>query len=241
MGVKILGIIPARGGSKGVPGKNIKPLSGKPLLHYTAAAALAAKGLTHVLLSSDDEAIIGAGRSMGLEVPFVRPAELSQDSTPTLPVVEHALAFFAQQNVYFDAVCLLQTTSPFRPKGFVDEAIDKFISDDADSLISVVPVPHEFNPHWVFVPGTDGMLRLATGEKDIIARRQLLPPAYIRDGSIYLVKTDVINQKQSFYGDKIAWICSNPEFYVNIDTPKDWVLAEEKLMNWKKHAAIHFD
>ena len=239
--MRILGIIPARGGSKGVPGKNIKPLNGKPLLQYTASAALAAKGLTHVVLSSEDNDIVAAGTAMGLAVPFVRPAHLAQDGTPTLPVVEHALLHFAEQGMHFDAVCLLQTTSPFRPVGFIDAAIEKFVTGGADSLVSVVEVPHEYNPHWVFFSGSDGMLRISTGENEVIPRRQLLPPAYIRDGSIYLVKTAVIANKKSFYGDQIDWIASDPEYYVNIDTPKDWTMAEQKLKHWQHHATIDFN
>jgi N-acylneuraminate cytidylyltransferase len=239
--VRILGIIPARGGSKGVPGKNIKPLNGKPLLQYTASAALAANGLTQVVLSSEDNDIIAAGIAMGLSVPFVRPAHLAQDGTPTLPVVEHVLDFIAEQGLQFDAVCLLQTTSPLRPAGFVDAAITKFTDGGADSLISVTQVPHEYNPHWVFEPSDSGFLRLSTGEREIIPRRQLLPPAYIRDGSIYLVKTSVIRSKQSFYGDSIDWIESNPAYYVNIDTAKDWALAEEKIKQLRSHALIGTD
>jgi CMP-N,N'-diacetyllegionaminic acid synthase len=234
----ILGIIPARGGSKGVPGKNIKPLNGKPLLHYTALAALATPELARVVLSSDDPYIIAAAEAVGLEAPFVRPAHLAQDATPTLPVVVHALDHFAAAGVHFDAVCLLQTTSPLRPAGFITAAINKFIAGGADSLISVVPVPHEYNPHWVFEPGHNGLLRLSTGEAQIISRRQQLPPAFIRDGSIYLVKTSVIRQKQSFYGDAIDWILSDPNCYVNIDTPKDWAIAEEKITQLQDHAFV---
>ena len=227
--MKILGIIPARGGSKGVPGKNIKPLNGLPLLHYTARAALAAKGLQAVVLSSDDPDIIESAKATGIEVPFVRPAHLAQDDTPTLPVVVHVLDYYASLGKHFDAVCLLQTTSPMRPPGFIDAAIQKFMDSGADSLITVVEVPHEFNPHWVFEPNDEGFLKIATGETQIIPRRQMLPPAFIRDGSIYLVKTEILRNQQSFYGNKIAWLRSNPEFYLNIDTPKDWLLAEEKI------------
>src|SRR5438552_7751137 len=124
MSLKVIGIIPARGGSKGVPRKNIRPLAGKPLLAYTAEAALAARRLSGVLLSTDDAEIAEAGRQCGLEIPFLRPAELAQDNSPTLPVLQHAVAWLESQGRHYDAICLLQPTSPFRSRGMIDGCID---------------------------------------------------------------------------------------------------------------------
>ncbi|WP_111672145.1 acylneuraminate cytidylyltransferase family protein [Algoriphagus litoralis] len=227
--MKILGLIPARGGSKGIPGKNIKSLAGQPLLAYTLNSARESSLLTKVILSSDDAEIIQVARQLNLEVPFVRPSDFASDAAPTLPVIIHALQFFEEQGQQFDAVCLLQVTSPFRRPGMVDEAIQRFIDTRADSLISVLPVPHEFNPHWVFEPGSNGLLEIATGEKTIIPRRQDLPPAYFRDGSIYLTKTAVLLNQHSLYGEKIAHILGDPERYVNLDTMKDWEKAESLI------------
>lgn len=226
--MRILGIIPARGGSKGVPGKNSKLLGEKPLLAYSAEAALQAQFLTKTILSSDDEAIQAIATAYGVEVPFVRPAALATDTASSIDVVKHAVEYLESKGEYFDAVCLLQPTSPFRKKGFVDQAIQKFIADEADALVTVLPVPHEFNPHWVFEPDEKGLLRIATGEKEIIARRQELPKAFFRDGSLYITKVSVIKQR-SFYGATLSYLESNPNFYVNIDTPQDWIKAEEKL------------
>jgi len=226
--MRILGIIPARGGSKGVPGKNSKLLGEKPLLAYSAEAALQAQFLTKTILSSDDEAIQAIATAYGIEVPFVRPTSLATDTASSIAVVQHAVAYLENKGEYFDAVCLLQPTSPFREKGFIDKAIQKFIADEADALVTVLPVPHEFNPHWVFEPDEKGLLRIATGEKEIITRRQELPKAFFRDGSLYITKVSVIKQG-SFYGATLSYLESNPNFYVNIDTPQDWIKAEEKL------------
>lgn len=232
--MKILAIIPARGGSKGIPGKNIKLLNGKPLLVYTSEIALESEYLTEVIISTEDAQIIKAAKSLGIKVPFVRPAELAQDNTPTIDAIIHALHWYETQNIFFDAVCLLQVTSPFRTVAFLNKAIEKFIEQGSDSLVSVQKVPHEYNPHWTFEVNSDGNLKIATGETEIISRRQELPAAYHRDGSIYITKTNVILKENSLYGKNIAFIESDPEFYVNIDTMQDWEKAEKMIQNRSK-------
>ena len=229
--MKILGLIPARGGSKGVPGKNIKLLGGKPLLEYTSEIALASKFLSKVVLSSDDDKIIDIAKGLGVEVPFKRPSNLAEDASPTLPVIKHVLQFYKDKGEHFDAVCLLQVTSPFRTLGFLDEAIEKFIAKGTDSLVSVQEVPHEYNPHWTFKTNEEGNLKIATGEEKIIPRRQELPLAYHRDGSVYITKTNVIEEQNSLFGDSIAFLVTPKENYVNIDTLKDWKKAENMVKN----------
>lgn len=229
--MQILGIIPARGGSKGVPGKNIKLLNGKPLLQYTAEIALESQYLTAVILSSDDTQIVKVAKSLGIQVPFLRPQELALDTTPTIDTIIQALQWYENQAILFDAVCLLQVTSPFRTVEFLDKAIEKFITSGCDSLVSVQKVPHEYNPHWTFELNSEGNLRIATGEVQIINRRQELPDTYHRDGSIYITKTEVLLQKHSLYGKSISFIESPPEFYVNIDTLADWEKAEQMIKN----------
>ena len=232
--MKILAIIPARGGSKGIPGKNIKLLNGKPLLAYTSEIALQSKYLTEVILSTEDEEIIQVAKKISIKVPFVRPMELAQDNTPTIDVIIHALQWYKSQNVFFDAVCLLQVTSPFRTVKFLDNAIKKFIEEDSDSLISVQRVPHVYNPHWTFEVNLDGSLKIATGETQIISRRQELPVAYHRDGSIYITKTEILLRDKSLYGKMTGFIESDANFYVNIDTIEDWETAEKMIENSKK-------
>ena len=228
--MKILGLIPARGGSKGVPNKNIKLLGGKPLINYTIEAGLACAEITKLVVSTDSPEIVKISKAAGAEVPFLRPAELATDTSPSIDTVIHAVEFFRKEGNQFDAVCLLQPTSPFRTAEEVQKAISTFIEKDADSLISVRKVPHQFNPHWIFEPNADnGFLKIATGESEIITRRQELPPAYYRDGSIYLVKTEVLLKKRSLYGERIAFSLSENEAFVNIDTIEDWETAEKLI------------
>ena len=230
--MKILGIIPARGGSKGLKRKNLLPLGKKPLLQYTWESAKNSKLLTKVILSSEDVEIIEVAKGLGLEVPFKRPEHLSQDTTTSLEVVKHALHYFKEKGELFDAVCLLQPTTPFRESELIDKAIQKFISDSPDSLVSVREVPHEYNPHWIFEE-KNGRLSIATGEKEIISRRQELPKAYFRDGAIYLTKASMIVDQNSLYGKNIGFIDTTDSPYVNIDTPSDWEKAESILNTMK--------
>lgn len=234
--MKIIGIIPARGGSKGIPNKNIRILGDKPLIQYTIESAQEAKYLAKVILSTDSQNIAEIAANTGIEVPFIRPNELAQDDTPTLPVIHHALQWLINKGESYDAVCLLQPTTPFRSKGFIDMAIEQFTMSGADSMISVLPIPPEYNPHWVFEPNEQGFLRISTGEKQIIPRRQELPPAFIRDGSIYLTKTRIILNKKSIFGDKIDFIETDGTYHVNIDSLNDWEKALEKYPLWLRES-----
>ncbi|WP_420573588.1 cytidylyltransferase domain-containing protein [Kordia sp.] len=225
--MNILAVIPARGGSKGVPGKNIKLLNGKPLIQYSIDTALQSKYISEVVVTTDDEEIIAIAKSLGANVPFVRPKHLAEDATPTLPVIQHVVSYFQAEGKEFDAICLLQPTSPFRPKGFLDQALQTFKEKQTDSLVSVLEVPHQYNPHWTFEANENGILQISTSEKDIIPRRQELPKAYHRDGSIYITKTDILMHENSLYGNSLAYIVSDETFYVNIDTIEDWEKASE--------------
>jgi CMP-N,N'-diacetyllegionaminic acid synthase len=229
--MKILAIIPARGGSKGVPGKNIKLLNGKPLMAYTSEIALQSKHFTEVIVSTEDSQIVEVSKRLGIKVPFIRPMALAEDHVPTIDVIIHALNWYGNINIFFDAVCLLQVTSPFRTLEFLDKAIEKFIESGCDSLVSVQRVPHEYNPHWTFEVNAEGNLKIATGETKIISRRQELPIAYHRDGCIYITKTEVLLKENSLYGKTTAFIESESEFYINIDTLEDWEKAEEMIQN----------
>lgn len=227
--MRVLGLIPARGGSKGIPGKNVRPLGGRPLLAWTADAALASRRLSRVVLSTDDEGIAEAGRRCGLDVPFLRPAELARDDTPTLPVVRHALETLGED---FDAVCLLQPTSPFRRAEDIDACIAMLEDRELDAVVSVLPVPHEHNPHWVYFEDNAGLLRLATGEEQPIPRRQELPPAFHRDGSVYVTRREVVlsGGEGSLYGRRLGgYVMPDAGRSVNLDTPADWERAEGLL------------
>jgi CMP-N,N'-diacetyllegionaminic acid synthase len=229
MGLRILGVIPARGGSKGVPRKNVKLLAGKPLLQYTIDAALEATTLTRVVLSTDDEEIASLGRELGADAPFLRPDHLADDQAPMLGVVQHAVeALETVSDSPYDGVCLLQPTSPMRPAGLIDRCVALFEESGADAVITVLSVPHEHNPHWVFEPDADGWLRLATGEAQPIARRQDLPAAYHREGSVYVTRRAALDAG-SLYGDRVLGVHIDPALSVNIDGPSDWTRAEQLL------------
>lgn len=224
--MRILGLIPARGGSKGVPRKNIKVLQGKPLIEYTIKTGLACPLISELIVSTDDKEIAEVSKSAGAQVPFLRPEHLAQDNSPTIDTVIHALQFFEKRGKFFDAVCLLQATVPFRDSEDLKSAIEKFTTQNADSLISVREVPHIYNPHWVYETGEDGFLKMAKTTDSIIPRRQDLPRAFHRDGSVYLTKTEIILNEKSLYGKKITQHIMANSPNINIDTMEDWAAAE---------------
>ena len=223
--MKVLGVIPARRGSKGIHRKNIRLLCGKPLLQYTAEAALAAQRRAKVILSTDDDEVAEIGTNCGLEVPFLRPADLAEDTTPTLPVVQHALRWMEVNGEHFDVVCLLQPTNPLRRAEDIDACLELLERTDADAVVTVLPVPTEYNPHWVYFKCGGGFLRLSTGGADPIPRRQELPPAFHREGSVYATRRDVLIDKNSLYGERLVGYIMHPSRSVNIDGPDDWERA----------------
>jgi CMP-N-acetylneuraminic acid synthetase len=225
----VLGLIPARGGSKAVPRKNIKPLCGKPLLQYIVEAARFARSLTKVILSTDDDEIAAVGRDCGLDVPFLRPPELALDETPMLPVVQHAVRWLEQTGEFYDAVCLLQPTNPLRRSEDIDACVELLRRSGADSVVTILPVPAEYNPHWVYFQDGDEMLAISTGEAEPISRRQALPPAFHREGSVYVTRRDVLASRNSLYGTRMAGYLLDHRRCVNIDTPEDWARAESLL------------
>jgi CMP-N,N'-diacetyllegionaminic acid synthase len=227
--MKVLGLIPARGGSKGVPRKNVRLLGGKPLLVYSAESALQAKSLAKVVLSTDDEEIAEIGRQCGLEVPFLRPLELAQDNTPTLPVIQHALECLEQRGEKFDALCLLQPTNPLRRAEDIDNCVELLREAEADSVVSVLPVPHQYNPMWVYWRDKAGRICLSSGDAEPISRRQDLPAAYHRDGSVYVTRTSVITAQNSLYGLNVRGYVMNEAFSANIDSEEDWQAVEKRI------------
>ena len=226
--IRVVGIVPARGGSKGIPHKNIRPLGGKPLIAWTAEAARGAARLTHTILSTDADEIAEAGRQAGLDVPFLRPAELATDTTPTLPVVQHAVRWLEARGERYDAVCLLQPTSPLRSARDIDACIELLDRSGADAAVSIARVPVEYNPHWVYFADASGDLRIATGEPDPIPRRQDLPPAFHRDGSIFVTRRDVLMDRDSLYGTRLVGYESTSAS-LDLDTLEDWEEAEAIL------------
>ena len=226
--VRILGIIPARAGSKGIPNKNMRSLAGKPLIQYTIETALLSNSLDTIMVSSDSEEIIGlCGNFPKLETPYLRPAELSLDTTPTIKVVKHALEYYNEIGRTFDYVCLLQPTSPFRNDALIDNAVRKLIDEKGESLVTIRKVPAQYNPHWTFKMN-EAILSPFIDDNGIIPRRQELPDAWHRDGKIYLTSVDLVKQGL-LIGGKIIGFKNDQETDVNIDTWEDWNLAEKLL------------
>ena len=223
----VLAVIPARGGSKGVPRKNIRPVCGKPLIAYTIEAALAARHLFYrVIVSTDDEEIASVSRHYGAEVPFLRPAELAGDRVPMVPVLQHAVLFVEQQdNVRLDWVCLLQPTDPFRTVEDIEEALRLAQAGGCDSVISVVQV---FSVHPILMKRIeDGrLLPYCIEEKEGTRRQDYQPPAYMRNGAIYLTRRDVLMERGSIWGDVIRPYIMPPERSVSVDSELDLKLVE---------------
>ncbi len=222
---RTLGVIPVRGGSKGVPRKNIKALGGKPLLQYTVEAAQRSSGIDHLVVSTEDAEIAAVARELGVEV-IERPAALATDTTPTHPVIAHALALVEERLPRFDYVFTLQVTTPFRTAADIDGAIDSLRTSGAESVIGVVRV---FDQHPARIKRIEGgRLREFCVPEEEGSRRQDLEPAYLRNGAIYVCRRDVI-ERGSLRGDDQCPYEMPPERSINIDEPIDFLLAEAVL------------
>lgn len=224
---RILAVIPARGGSKGVPRKNIRAVGGKPLIGYTIETALAARHLFHrVIVSTDDEEIADVARQCGAEVPFVRPAVLAGDQTPMLPVLQHAVRFVeAQDALVLDWVCLLQPSAPLRSVADIEEAVRLGQAGGCDSVISVVQV---LAVHPVLMKRIEeGYLEpYCLEEKEGTRRQDYDPPAYMRNGAIYLTRRAVLMERDSIWGRKIRPYVMPEERSASVDSELDMKLVE---------------
>lgn len=236
----VLAIIPARGGSKGIPRKNIKELAGKPLIAWTIETALTSKSIDRVIVSTDDEEIAAVARRHNADVPFMRPRELAEDDTPTLPVIIHAAEWVEKnEGMEYEYIVILEPTSPLRTSQHITEAMALLRENGTDSVVSIIPVPGHYNPHWQFTLDDKNTLRIFTGEemKDIIPRRQLLPTTYTRNGAIYAFKKNLLfSGAPSIYGNNVIGYRMEEEYSVDIDTLEDWIRAEEKISIMKKIA-----
>lgn len=227
--MRILGIVTARGGSKGIPHKNIVPIAGRPLLAYTAQAALASRALTRTVLSTDDEAIAEAGRACGLDVPFMRPPELARDDTPTIPVLQDVVRSLEAQGERYDAILTLQPTNPLRLPSDIDGAADLLERTGADSVISFVDTGERHPARMKFIDPDGRVTDPPFAEAFEGQRRQDLPRLFLRDGSIYLTRRDVLMERGSLKGDDCrAWLMPEDRS-CNVDTPFDLFLVEQLL------------
>jgi CMP-N-acetylneuraminic acid synthetase len=229
MTLSVLGLIPARAGSKGVPGKNERLLAGRGLVERAIDAARDSGVIDKIVLSTDSERIAATGRSLGIDVPFLRPAALAGDRTPMLAVVEHALAELARTGYEPDAVALLQPTSPLRSGSRIAEAVALLEeTPEATSVVTVAPVPPHFAPHYAM--RIDGeVLRPFLAEGAAITRRQDVPAAYYRDGTLYLTRTATVVEHHDLYGERCLPLVLRLDEVLAIDTPEDWRRAEQLL------------
>lgn len=221
----VLALIPARGGSKGLPGKNIRPLKGKPLIGWSIEAARASRYVSRIVVSSDDEEILAVARDQGAETPFRRPASLAGDATPGMDVVLHAL----DQLAGFEWVVLLQPTSPLRLSADIDAAIEQCLKTNAPACVSVCEAPA--SPWWMFEVGAECRMRSFLPAEQRPVRRQDLPDLYALNGAVYVAKTEWLRMSLSFLTEETVAYVMPPARSVDIDTLFDFQLAECLLGN----------
>jgi len=225
---EVLAVIPARGGSKSIPRKNVKRLAGVPLLAYSIAAARQSELVTRVLLTTDDPEIREVGRQWGAEAPFLRPPALALDEVPDLPVFQHVLDWLLENESYRpDIVVQLRPTSPFRPKGLVDQAIAALIHDQEADSVRAVCAPAQ-NPYKMWRPEGPYLRPLLSdaGREGHNSPRQGLPPLLWQTGQVDATRPETILLKGSMTGEKVRGVVVDPSYAVDLDTKPQWSLAE---------------
>ena len=223
----VLIIIPARGGSKGIPRKNIKPLNGKPLIYYAIDTARAVTTDENICVSTDDMEIKSVVELYGLKVPFLRPEELSTDTAGTYEVLLHALDYYEKQGKHYQAVLLLQTTSPFRTADQVKEALSLYDQSNADMVVSVKECPA--NPYYnVFEEDENGYLHVCKGDGNIF-RRQDAPKVYEYNGAIYIMDAHTLKRTHMHKMQNRVKYIMDAKSSFDLDTLQDWQMAEMML------------
>ena len=221
----MLAIIPARGGSKSVPGKNIKPLWDKPLIAYTIEAAQAAKSIDRLILSTDDEEISEVAQKFGVEIPFIRPAELAKDTSQAIDNYIYTMdRLNAESSKQYNDFIVLQPTSPFRTAADIDNAVELFCEKNADSVISVCEASHP--PMWAKKIDPAGVLKDYFDNNIGNKNRQELEPSFMPNGAIFILKLSLLKSRHSYYSDRTYAYVMPPERSLDIDTPLDFEFAE---------------
>lgn len=218
--MSLLAIIPARGGSKGIPRKNIKPLAGKPLIGWTIDVAKQALCIDNIIVSTEDEEIASVARAFGANVPFMRPAELAADETPAIAPILHAIDKFSD----YDWVLLLQPTSPLRTHADIEAIWQLCQNLDAPSAVAVCETDN--HPYWMYQFDPINRIKPVIEGRPHVTRRQDLPPTYALNGALYLARTDWLLEQQSFIGQETLGYIMPLERSVDLDTPHDWYWAE---------------
>lgn len=231
--MEVLAIIPARGGSKSIPRKNILPFAGFPLIAYSIGAALEAKMVNRVIVSTDDPEIAAISRHFGAETPFLRPEEYAQDNTPDLPVFQHALHWLQQNEEYQPEIIIqLRPTSPFRRVRHIDQAVERLIERPDADAVRTVCVPFQ-NPFKMWRIGADELMKplivLEELSEPYNMPRQALPEVYWQTGYVDAAWTNTVLKKNSMTGDRILPLVIDPKEWIDIDSPDDWRRAERMI------------
>jgi len=230
----VLALIPARGGSKGLPRKNIIPIAGKPMIAWTIEAAKKSQYIDRVVVSSDDTEIIQIARQFGGEAPFVRPSHLAQDDSPTIDAVVHALDNLPE----YDVVILLQPTSPLRDAQDIDNAIDTLFLTNASSCVSVTEP--DKSPYWMFTVNKKGKIRPLLSQELSNKPRQSLPPIRVLNGAIYIVKTETLKtNRELLTHDTVPYMMSK-EHSIDVDYELDLKLADYLLQQQLDEQHKHY-
>ena len=227
MNPKILALIPARGGSKGLFKKNIRPLLGKPLIAWTIEEAKKSKYIDKIVVSTDDEEIARISREIGSDVPFIRPKEFASDTSKTSDVVIHALDFFENQNEHYSILVLLEPTSPLRDAGDIDTCIKKLLdTPEAKAIVSVAKL-ESGHPEFNVIINPEGFIRNCNGSKNFnILRRQELSDVFFFDGSVYISWIQTFRERKSFYHElTLAYIIQKYKL-MEIDDLSDFICVE---------------
>jgi YrbI family 3-deoxy-D-manno-octulosonate 8-phosphate phosphatase len=233
---EVLAIIPARGGSKGIPRKNIRPFAGYPLIAYSIAAGLQAASVTRVIVTTDDEEIAEIARKFGAETPYLRPAELAQDRTLDIPVFQHALTWLAEHEDYHpQAVVHLRPTTPVRPPDLVDRSVSLLLAHPEADSVRGITTAHQ-NPYKMWLmEGEDKPIRPLTSvpgiDEPYNSPRQALPTAYTHTGLIDTIRPATILELNSMSGRIILPILFDPAYDADLDTPRDWNYAEQRVLH----------
>ncbi len=232
---KILAIIPARGGSKGIRKKNIQKLLGKPLISYTITAAKNTKSINKIIVSTDDNEIKKISQNIGAEVPFLRPKQISKDTSSTIEVIKHALKFLEETQSYKpDIIVLLQPTSPLRTSQLITKTINTLKKSKATSVITVSKITkHPYASFWL----KNDFLKPFKENSTKYSRRQDFPDLFFPTGAVYSFWYDTLKKFNSIYGPKIKPIIVDDD-NIDIDTLQDLFFTEMILKNWKKYRKI---
>lgn len=235
---RILAIIPARGGSKGLPRKNVLPLLGKPLIAWSIDAAKASAFLDEVIVSTDDNEIAAVAKQFGAEIPFIRPRELASDSAKTLDVILHALSELATRGQQFEVLVLLQPTSPLRTSGDIDAVIRQMFSHRSQAVVSVCETEH--HPYWSNVLGPDGSMADFLRPELLNRNRQELPRFYRLNGAVYAGYSEYVRAQNGFFGKGTSAYVMPQNRSIDIDTRHDFEYAEFVLQKeLQEHGKEH--